>query len=169
MDIYSPVKANASSSFTAGRVNFAPQLAIQADTSNVLDNCFISKEQVNPWYRLEFKSVTSVFNVRLGVRKDAGENLPRRFNLKKMNGLSVYVSNSSNSLALGREIEQRCGSPWKYTPINSITFSCERILKGRYVHVIVSSTSPTYLLICSIVINREDGNTTQRTIRTFCW
>ena len=156
LDISSPVKATASSYNTmeTGLHIFAPQLAIQADTSSLWANCFVSKKEVKPWYRLEFKSETSVFNVQLGVR-DGGEQLPTGFNLRGMAKLSVYVSDSS---ALSHSENQRCGNPWNYSSTEYIIVSCGRILKGRFIHVSVPSTSATYLLICSIVINRENGN-----------
>ena len=137
-------------------LKFAPQLAVQAaaDTGYVWANCFISRKENSPWFRLEFKLVTSIFNVRLGVRNQGGGLLPPDFSLQGMTGLSVSVSNSSRYESFDNTC---CGCPWAYRATKSIDVTCWRKLSGRYVHVIVLSSSPTYLMICSIVINKADG------------
>ena len=155
MDISSTVKATASSHVTSPRVDFSPQLAVQADTSHVWSSCFLSKKESNPWLKIEFKSVTHIFNVRLGVRKKGSGQIPVDFNLEGMDKLSVYVSNSS---ALGSIKGRQCGSPWIYRPTRNILLDCGKDVKGKFVYVTVPSASPTYMIICFIVFNRENGN-----------
>ena len=155
LEILSPVKATASSSYeTSSGLCFAPQLAIQAKTSYVWANCFVSTKEINPWFKLEFKSERHVFNVRLGVRNQASVELPRDYKLTEMASLSVYVSNSS---VYDGSNNSRCDSPWKYKNTKIIDFKCGRKLSGKFVHFIVPSSSPVYLLICSIVLNKDDG------------
>ena len=62
-------------------LKFAPHLAIQAAASDKWANCFVSRKMKHPWFKLRFKSVTSIFNVRLGVRDQPGGNVPADFNL----------------------------------------------------------------------------------------
>ena len=155
MDIQSPVKATASSSYkTSSGMSFGPQLAIQADTGYVWANCFISKREPNPWFRLQFISLTAIFNVRLGVRDKNGGKLPGDFDLRGMNNLSVYVSESQD---LPKDKTLLCGNSWNYTQTKIIDINCERNLSGHFVHVTVPSSTDTYLLICYIVFNRVDG------------
>ena len=155
MDILSPVKATASSTYeTLSGLRFAPQLAIQADTGYVWANCFISKREQNPWFRLEFKSMASIFNVRLGVITQRSGKMPKDYNLAGMANLSVYVSMSPGLGSSGKTI---CGSSWTYKQSKIIDLDCGRNLSGKFIHVIVPSSSPTYLLICSIVLNKVDG------------
>ena len=155
MDIYSPVKALASSSYeTSSGLRFAPQLAIQVDTSFVWANCFISRKEPQPWFSLEFKTMISIFNVRLGVRDQPSGQLPADFNLTGMARLHVYVSNSS--IYKGSD-ETLCGIPWTYEDTKIIDVNCGTKLRGKFVFVMVPSSLPTYLMICSIVFNRDDG------------
>jgi protein tyrosine phosphatase len=154
LDIYSPVKVNSSSTLSEKSKAFDPQLAIQADTSSVLDSCFISKKEINPWYTLQFTNVTSVFNVRLGVKIRENGTL-ETFKLRMMNSLTVYVR---QSLEVARNSQQICGSPWKFNRTPFIMFTCERVLKGRFLDIIVDSSKLSQLLICSIVINIENGS-----------
>jgi hypothetical protein len=133
---------------------FLPQLAIQADTGHVTNTCFLSKKQPHPWFKIEFKSVIFIFNIRLVVRNNTFSYLPDDYDLTGMDNLTVYVSNVST---LGDPNEQRCDSPWKYVPTGNILLDCGRNLKGKFVHVTVPSTTAVYLLICSIVFNREKG------------
>ena len=157
MDFSGPVNATASSSYVvpSNSLEFAPQLAIQADTTYVWATCFLSKKESSPWFRLEFKSMTSIFNVWLGVRDEAKGDMPEDFVLNERNNLSVYVSNSSDLELNG---EQLCGSSLEYMKTNAIHLDCGPNLKGRFVYVTVPSSSPTYLSICSIILNRENGN-----------
>ena len=145
-----------SSSFviSSSKLRFDPTLAIQADTSDEWANCFISTNEPNPWFRLEFKSVTSIFNVRLGIRAQPEGELPAKFNLTGMASLFVYVSNSSNYKSNDPNI---CGDQWTYEYTKIIDFKCKRNLRGRFVYVTVPSSSPTFLMICSIVLNRDEG------------
>ena len=155
LDISSPVKVTASSLFSnSSGPNFPPELAIQADTSYIWANCFVSKKEPHPWFTLEFKSVTPIFNVRLGVRDRSSEQLPDDYNLSGMTNLSVYVSNLQGNKV---EDKTRCGKPWAYRKIKIIDVNCGKTLKGQFIHVIVPSSSPTYLMICSIVLNKENG------------
>ena len=152
LDISSPVKVTASSSILISGTRFTS--FIQADTSYVWANCFTSKLEANPWFRLELKSVTSIFNVQLEVRAQSGEELPADYNPTGMANLSVYVSNSGTNRM---EKNTLCGNPWAYQNTKMINLNCTRNLRGNFVHVIVPSSSPTYLAICSIVLNRDDG------------
>ena len=154
MDISGPVKATASSSYVSSKLEFSPQLAIQADTSLVWANCFVSKKEPNPWFTLKFKSMTSIFNVWLRVTTIPIYQLPVDFSLRGMDNLSVYVSNSS---VLANSGEQPCGSPWRYKSTRTIRLDCGRNPKGKFMHITVPSTSSTYLVICSIVLNKENG------------
>ena len=155
LDILSPVKATASSSYeTQSKMSFGPELAIQADTGYVWANCFVSQKEPNPWFRLQFKSLTEIFNVRLGVRDKIGGELPRDFVLSGMNKLSVYVSESQE---LPSDETLMCGNSWKYTKSNIIDINCEITLSGHFVHVTVPSSSDTYLIICHILFNSVDG------------
>ena len=156
LDISSPVTATASSAYVSSSgLEFAPHLAVQPDTGHMWSTCFVSNKELHPWFTLEFRSVTNIFNLRLGVRSLVGGQLPKDFNLSGMDKLSVYVSNSS---ALKSSSKQLCGSSWNYTHTKNIVLDCGENLKGRYLHIIVPSTSPTYLMICFIVVNRENGN-----------
>ena len=154
LNLLSSVEASSLSHLTSSGLKFAPQLAIQADTSDQLADCFISTNQPNPWFKLKFKSVTPIFNVRLGVSDQPNKNLPSDFNLTKMAGLSVYVSNSATYESEDATV---CGDPWKYEFTRIIDFKCQRKMSGEYLHVIVPSATSTYLMICSIVLNRDDG------------
>ena len=154
LNISIPVKAESSSFWNSSGQCFLPELAIQADTSYACANCFVSKKEPNPWFRLEFKSLTSIFNVRLTVRDRCSEQLPHDYNLSAMANLSVYVGNSR---ADNTKDNTRCGNPWSYRKIRIINLKCATTLTGKYVQVIVPSLSPTYLMICSIVFNRDDG------------
>ena len=155
LDILSPVNATASSSYKAkSGLRFAPQLAIQADTGYVWANCFASTKQQNPWFTLQFRSLTSIFNVRLGVQDERGGMLPGDYALSGMNKLSVYVSKSSN---LPNDKTLLCGSPWNYTQTKIIEMICERKLTGKFMHVTVPSSTRKYLVICNIVLNKDDG------------
>ena len=156
MDFSGPVNATASSSYVvpSHSLEFAPQLAIQADTTYVWATCFLSKKESSPWFRLEFKYMTSISNVWLGVRDEASGDMPKDFVQREMNKLSVYVSNSSD---LGLNGEQLCGSSLEYMKTNAIQLDCEPNSKGQFVYVTVQSSSPTYLSICSIILNRENG------------
>ena len=159
LDLSSPVTATASSWYVINtkslQIGFPPQMAIQADTGQVTNTCFLSKMESQPWFTIEFKSVISIFNVRLVVRAETFSYLPDNFVLRGMDNLSVYVSNSST---LGDRNQQRCDNPWKYISTNNILLDCGENRSGRFVHVTVPSATPTYLLICSIVFNRETGN-----------
>ena len=97
LDILSPVKVTASSTYTepSSGLQFAPQLAVQADSGYLWANCFLSNMESNPWFQLELKSLTSIFNVRLGVRDKGSARLPDIFPIN-MNTLSVYVTKSSS-------------------------------------------------------------------------
>ena len=156
LDISSPVTANSSSFYYVASedLKFAPQLAIQADTTREWATCLVTRKEPNPWFKIEFKSTASIFNVRLVTRRQPVGQLPADYVVSGMDGLSVYVSNSS---ALGGSGEQRCGNSWQNESTNDILLDCGRTLEGRFVHVTVPSVSPTYLLICSIVLNREEG------------
>ena len=136
-------------------LKLAPQLAIQADASDKWANCFVSRKWKDPWFKLRFKSVTSIFNVRLGVRDQPGGNVPADFNLTGMASLSVYVSNSSTP-----EKKTLCGSKWTYKSTKIIDFTCQRKLYGNCVHIMVPSSVATYLMICSIILNKDDGKWT---------
>ena len=161
LDISSPTS---SSSFSnSSGLKFPPELAIQADTSYVWANCFVSEKTPHPWFSLEFKSVTSIFNVRLGVRDRSSEQLPHDYSLSGMTNLSVYVSNSRVNKV---EDRTRCGSPWEYRKIKIIDVNCGEPMWGKFVHVIVPSSSPTYLMICSIVITRNDGTMNSSLVTT---
>lgn len=149
-----PVEATASSTYELCRIEFSPQLAIQGDTSLGWANCFVSAKEPNPWFTLRFKSLTSVFNVWLKVRKIRKHQLHIDFSLKDMDNLTVYMSNSSVISGSGK---QPCGSPWSYKSKRVIELDCGTILKGKFLHITVPSTSPKYLVICSIVLNRENG------------
>ena len=153
LNVSSSVNATASSSYegTSG-VRFVPQLAVQADTGYVWANCFISTKQPNPWFRLEFKSVTFIFNVRLGVKNRGAGKLPAEYSLSGMASLSVRVGNSPSYSG-----NTRCGGPWTYNDTKIIDVNCGRTLRGKFVHFLVPSSSRTYLMICSIVINRYNG------------
>ena len=160
MDISSPVTATASSSFNVNPtgVLFAPELAVQADTSFVWVTCFLSKKEPNPWFKLEFNAVTSISNVRLAVRTPPSGRSPADFSFTGMDQLSVYVSNSSSLTNSSKEL---CGDPWKATAktVFTIVISCKpKKPKGRFLYVTVPSTNSTYLVLCSIVLNRERGN-----------
>ena len=157
LNIPSPVSATASSFYVSStQVKFAPQLAIQADTSRVGSTCFISNKEPNPWFRLDFKEVTTIVNVRLVIREKPSDGLPRDFLLSGMVNLSVYVSNEP---ALGYDSKLRCGSPWKSDESSKrdILLDCRRDLKGQFLYVTVPSNSSTYLLICCIILNRKPG------------
>ena len=157
LDISNSVNATASSVYkipSSPEISFSPRLAIQADSRTAWANCFVSNNELNPWFALEFKSLTTIFNVRLDVRSEYGK-LPEEFQLSGMNNMSVFVSNSTT---LGKGSRQVCGSPWNFTVTNSIDVDCGRTLKGRFLNVTVSSKSTKYLLICNIVINRKPGN-----------
>ena len=149
------MEATASSfNVSSSGVKFAPQLAIQADTSRVGSACFISNEEANPWFTLKFKSVTAISHVRLVVKDKPNNGLPSDFSLNGMNKLRVYLSNSS----ILDNSKRPCGSPWTYSGRrNEILLDCGNDLKGKFLHVTVPSDSETYLLICSIVLNREPG------------
>lgn len=149
-----PVEATASSTYELCRIEFSPQLAIQGDTSLGWANCFVSAKEPNPWFTLRFKSLTSVFSVWLKVRKIRKHQLHIDFSLKDMDNLTVYMSNSSVISGSGK---QPCGSPWSYKSKRVIELDCGTILKGKFLHITVPSTSPKYLVICSIVLNRENG------------
>ena len=137
-------------------LKFAPQLAIQAAASDKWANCFVSRKMKLPWFKLRFKSVTSIFNVRLGVRDQPGGNVPADFNLTGMASLSVYVSNSSTL-----EKKNLCGSKWIYKSTKIIDFTClQRKLYGYCVHIMVPSSVATYLIICGIILNKDDGKWT---------
>ena len=156
LDISSPVTTTASSSYKSpSGLEFTPQLAVQPDTGYMWSTSFISNKEPNPWFSLKFGSVTTIFNLRLGVRTVGGGYLPAEFNLAGMDKLSVYVSNSSTLESSGK---QRCGSPWNYAHTNNILLHCGRNLKGQFLHITVPSASPTYLMICFIVLNRENGD-----------
>ena len=105
--------ATASSSFNVNRaeVLFAPELAVQADTSIVWATCFLSNREANPWFRLEFKTVTSIFNVRLSIREPPSNSgqASLSISLTDMDHLSVYVSNSSTLTKSNNEL---CCKPW---------------------------------------------------------
>jgi hypothetical protein len=157
LEIKSPVKATASSTYKIGNeqiLSFSPQLAIQADNSDVWANCFLSKKETNPWFRLQLKTVTSIFNVRLGVRMKSSGRMPAGFHLKGMHNLSVYVSRSAK---LEINDENLCGSPWTYAPSDIIDMDCGGRLRGKFVYVTVPSSSPVYLIVCNIVLNRDAG------------
>ena len=154
LNLLSSVEASSSSHLTSSGLKFAPQLAIQADTSDEVADCFISKNESNLWFRLKFKSVTPIFNVRLGVRDQPDKKLPAGFNLTGMAGLFVYVSNSSTYES---ENATLCGDPWTYEFTRIIDFKCQRKMSGKYLHVIVPPATSTYLMICSIVLNKNDG------------
>ena len=158
LDFSSPVTVNASSfNVSSMGVTFAPQLAIQPDTGAVWSACFISNKEPNPWFRLEFKAVTAISNVRMSMRRTPIVEMPSDFHYNHMNNLSVYVSNSST---LENSDKQPCGSPWRARKVSNIVIDCGEgeDLKGRFLYVTVPSTESTYLLICSIVVNRENGN-----------
>ena len=149
------MKATASSLFSnSSGPSFPPELAIQADTSYVWANCFVSKKEPDPWFTLEFNSVTPIVNVRLGVRDRSSEQLPDDYNLQGMTNLSVYVSNSRMNKVVDKTL---CGKPWAYRKTKIIDVNCGKTLRGKFIHVIVPSSSPTYLMICSIVLNKDNG------------
>ena len=154
LNLSSSVEASSSSHLKSSKLEFAPQLAIQADTSDEMADCFISKNESNPWFKLKFKSVTPIFNVRLGVRDQPDKKLPAAFNLTGMAGLSVYVSNLST---YGCEDATVCGDPWTYEFTRIIDFKCQRKMSGKYLNIIVPSATSTYLMICSIALNKNDG------------
>jgi hypothetical protein len=152
--ITGPVKVWSSPTFDPKK--FDTRLAVQADTNNVASNCFLSEKQKHPWFRLELKSSTGIFNVRLGVidQSESDGELPSDYTLRGMTNLSVYVGNSTNDKT---NDAARCGGPWAYRESMSIDLDCKGSLTGKYVYVVVPSSSPTYLAICSIVLNREEG------------
>ena len=154
LNLSSSVEVSSSSHLTSSGLKFAPQLAIQADTSDELAVCFISKNESNPWFKLKFKSATPIFNVRLGVKDQPDKKLPAGFNLTGMTGLSVYVSSSSNYRSTDATL---CGDPWTYEFTRIIDFNCQSKMSGEYLYVIVPSATSTYLMICSIVLNRNNG------------
>ena len=166
MDISSPVTVTASSSFNVNRaeVLFAPELAVQADTSLVWTTCFLSNREANPWFRLEFETVTSIFNVRLSIREPPAKSgqASLSISLTDMDQLSVYVSNSSTLTNTSNT--ELCGNPWESSSTkagatsSTIEISCMKDLKGRFLYVTVPSPNATHLVLCSIVLNREDGN-----------
>jgi hypothetical protein len=156
VDISSPVTVTASSNYLSpSGMEFAPSLAIQPDTSHTWPSCFISKKEVNPWFTIAFESVISLFNMRLGVRISGGGQLPKDFTLSGMDKLSVYVSNSSTTETSGGQL---CGNSWSYAHTKNIMLDCGKNLTGRYVHITLPSTAPTYLLICFMVLNKENGS-----------
>jgi hypothetical protein len=157
LDIYSPVSANASSWYkNSSQLEFPPQLAIQADTSDEGSTCFVSKKERNPWFKLDLKDTRAISNVRLVVREKPSDGLPEDFRLGSMDNLTVYVSNSSS---LPESSTTRCGSPWRYAKSHGgkIILDCGRNLYGQFLHVTVPSSSETYLLICCIVLNHESN------------
>jgi hypothetical protein len=148
------ITASSHSQVISPTLDLSPELAIQADTSYSYPSCFLSKKEPNPCLTIEFKSLTTIFNVRLGVRKKGSSKIPIDFNLERMDKLSVYVSNSS---ALGSIGEQQCGNPWVYRQTKNILLDCGKDIKGKFVHITVPSISSTSMLICFIVFNREKG------------
>jgi hypothetical protein len=155
LDIYGPVKVLSSSTYRHAGALFHPLLAIQADTSHKQKNCFISKNESNPWFSLQFKSVTSIQNVRLVIRNGLSSWLGINHALRKMNDLNlfVYVSNSS---VVGSSGQQLC-KHWKYQNAGDIMLICRKGLKGQFLHIALRSTLPTILIICGIVVNAEPG------------
>ena len=155
LDIYGPVNVMSSSTYRHAGAVFHPQLAIQADTSHECASCFISKNESNSWFTLQFKSVTSIQNIRLVVRTETSSGLPIDYTQRGMEGLYmfVYVSNSS---VVGSS-DQRLCRQWEYRNARDIVLRCRKGLKGQFVHIAVSSTSPAILIICGIVVNREPG------------
>ena len=91
LDILSPMNASSSSFYYVASedLKFAPQLAIQADAGREWATCLVTTKEPNPWFKIEFKSTTSIFNVRLGTKRQTRGQLPADYG---MDGLSVYVS-----------------------------------------------------------------------------
>jgi hypothetical protein len=133
---------------------FHPNLAIKADSSSEGTNCFLSKKEESPWLTLELKSETTIFNISVGVKDQSDGLLPSDYTLRGMTSLSVHVSNSKDNK---NEIKTRCGDPWTYRMTKSIDLTCRGSLRGKFVHVTVPPSTTTYLAICSIVFNREEG------------
>jgi hypothetical protein len=95
----------------------------------------------------------------LSFRTAPGKSEPSDISLANMDQLSIYVSNSST---LTSNSNEQCGSPWNGAGTTktseTIQIDCTRTLKGRFLYVTVPSTNLTYLVLCTIVLNRDKGN-----------
>jgi hypothetical protein len=94
--------------------------------------------------------------VQLAIR-DTGvdrQQLPRDLVLAEMNDLSVYIKQKeSDSLS----DHNRCGDKWQSTSTNILELNCGKEMKGYFLRITISSSAKKYLMICNIVLNKDNG------------
>ena len=131
-------------------IKFVPQWAVDRVSSRLWSNCFVSKKEMNPWWRLDLGKKQTINLVHIDFRDDS---LSHQLDVKKedMDGFTVYVDDVSDSTTSGHT---GCGSAISSFDGTKtrLHFSCVG-RTGRYIHVIVKSSTATYLALCEVFIN----------------
>ena len=130
-------------------IKFVPQWAVDRVGSRLWSNCFVSKKEINPWWRLDLGKQETIDDVSLDLRDN---DATHQSDVKKedMANLTVYVDDNRNT---ARGSHTLCGTA--FTPTSSTgryNFGCSSLL-GQYIHVIVKSSTATYLALCEVFIN----------------
>ncbi|XP_065834650.1 cell adhesion molecule DSCAML1-like isoform X3 [Oscarella lobularis] len=149
IDIYSNATVTSSSVLEDEGIKFVPQWAVDRVGSRLWSNCFVSKKEINPWWRLDLGQQETIKNVSLDLRDDDSTH---QSDVKKedMANLTVYVDDNRNTAGGSHTL---CGTA--FTPTSSTgryNFGCSSLL-GQYIHVIVKSSTATYLALCEVFIN----------------
>ena len=150
IDIYSNATVTSSSVLEDEGIKFVPQWAVDRVSSRLWSNCFVSKKEMNPWWRLDLGKKQTINLVHVDFRDDS---LSHQLDVKKedMDGFTVYVDDVSDSTTSGHT---GCGgaiSSFDGTKTR-LAFQCTGT-EGRYIHVIVKSSTATYLSLCEVFIN----------------
>jgi len=143
-------KVTSSSVYEDEGILFVPQLAVDRVNSRYWSSCFISKKEMNPWWRLDLGKQETILRVHIDFRDT---DISHQSDVKRedIDDLTIYVDDNSDS-ASGAHTQ--CGNPLNPTSGNGLlSVICSSGTIGRYIHIIVKSSTATYLALCEVFVN----------------
>ena len=111
------------------------------------------KKEVNPWWKLDLGESKIIMNVFVDLRDDDAYHQP---DVKKrdMSGLTVYVDDISDSVSSGHTLCENKDSSFDDAKTRQ-QFQCILGTKGRYIHVLLASSTAIHLALCEVFLNWE--------------
>ena len=148
IDIYNPVKIEASSILERHGIRFIPEWSIDRVSSRHGFNCFISQRERNPWWRMDLGYIREIHEIWVFLRKD--DTFLPDVKISEMADVIAYVDNNSDTMH-GPHV--KCGltdSSARFAKFGRLMYFQCGSLFGRYVHIVVDSTLNVFLAMCEI-------------------
>lgn len=139
LDIYSPVSIEASS-----QQHLTNPVWKALDRSERIKSgeCYQSVRGSGAFWKLSLTDMTSIHMVSITIKPSS---------YRDMDGMTVFVGNNTDT---GNGLNQRiqCGSAWKATRDQQVTFDCASPIVGQYVYLSAGNKDTALLALCEVKV-----------------